>query len=102
MHAKCQLFSPEFLQVTPARITVIGIGSFLQFISSICQFRKKLDSSFHETTQNEKWADDSFYAYTRGDDGVVLVATTNQGSGSDQQRHIPNLPYKDGQGKMLL
>jgi len=67
------------------------------FIAAICNFRKTLDSSFHESKQNEKWADDSFYAYTRGTNQEVLVATTNQGSGSDQQRTIPSLPYSDGQ-----
>ncbi|XP_067949039.1 uncharacterized protein [Watersipora subatra] len=68
-----------------------------KFIASICKFRNKLSSGFHGSAQNEKWADDSFYAFTRGANQEVLVATTNQGSGSDQQRHIPNLSYRDGQ-----
>ena len=45
--------------------------------------------------------DDSFYAFTRGSNQEVLVATTNQGSGSDQQRSISHLPYSDGQGETI-
>ncbi|KAF6020343.1 hypothetical protein EB796_021315 [Bugula neritina] len=68
-----------------------------KFISSVAKFRNGLGSEFYESQQNEKWADDSFYAFTRGTNQEVLVATTNQGSGSTQQRTIPNLPYSDGQ-----
>lgn len=32
----------------------------------------------------------------------VLVALTNQGSGSTQQRTIPNLPFSDGTGIFIF
>ena len=41
----------------------------------------------------ERWCDDSFYAFTRGD---VLVAITNNDQGT-QRRDITYHPYKPGQ-----
>lgn len=64
-----------------------------KFISQVNHFRNGLGNDFFEAKQLEKWADDTFYAFTRGN---VLVALTNQGSGSTQQRTIPNLPFSDG------
>lgn len=47
-----------------------------------------------EHPQVQRYADDSFYAYTRGS---VFVATTNVGSGGGQvMRHITYHPYADG------
>lgn len=80
----------------------VTVACLFQFIATVCKFRNKLDSSFHESEQKEVWADDSFYAFTRGTKQEVLVATTNQGSGADEQRHIPNLPYSNGQGVCLF
>lgn len=42
----------------------------------------------------ERWCDDTFYAFTRGD---VLIALTNDDSGAQQHREITYHPYKAGQ-----
>ena len=41
----------------------------------------------------EKWADDQFYAFTRGQ---FFVALTNQQNG-DVQRTVPNTGFSNGQ-----
>lgn len=42
----------------------------------------------------ERWADDKFYAWTRGN---VLITVTNDDSGADQKRLITYHPFKSGQ-----
>ncbi|XP_013396432.1 acid alpha-amylase [Lingula anatina] len=67
-----------------------------QFIAQVNAFRNKLGSAFYDSAQNERWRDDSFYAFTRGNGESVLVCVSNQGSGSTEQRDIGDLPYHDG------
>jgi alpha-amylase len=63
-----------------------------KFIKVILEFRKKMGIATEK--QIQRYADDTFYAFTRGD---VFVATTNVGSnGSAQRRTITYHPYKEG------
>ncbi|CAH1781915.1 unnamed protein product [Owenia fusiformis] len=68
-----------------------------KFISIVTYMRNTLGDDFISSNQNERWADDQFYAFTRCSGEKVLIALTNQGSGASLQRTIPNLPYKNGQ-----
>jgi len=51
------------------------------------------DWALHSQDFIERWADDSFYAFTRGQ---VLVALTNDDSGATQYREITYHPYSIG------
>ncbi|EGG15229.1 putative alpha-amylase [Cavenderia fasciculata] len=62
-----------------------------QFIKTVNQFTKQV--SISQYPQIQRYADDTFYAYTRGD---VFVALTNGGSNQGQiSRNITYQPYPD-------
>jgi len=63
------------------------------FISTVVAYRKK--AQVWNYPQVQRYADDSFYAFTRGN---TFVATTNAGSNSGgTQRTITYHPYANGQ-----
>ena len=57
------------------------------------KFRKSVGSSLYESDQVQRYVDDQFFAFTRGN---VFVATTNLGSGQSFTRTITFHPYSDG------
>ena len=61
------------------------------FLSKIVETRQK--HSVWNDEAIERWADDTFYAWSKGD---VFVATTNQDNGT-QSRKVTYLPYQEGQ-----
>lgn len=63
-----------------------------QFLTTVVTFRKK--AQVWQYPQIQRYSDDSFYAFTRGD---TFVALTNVGNGgASQQRTITYHPYTDG------
>jgi len=60
-----------------------------QYIKTILTFRKK--TQFYNNTQIQRWSDDTFYAFTRGN---IFFAFTN--SKSQQVRLITYHPYSNG------
>lgn len=60
-----------------------------QYIKTIIAFRKQ--TQFYWETQVQRWADDNFYAFTRG---PYFFAFTN--SHNQQERNITYHPYSDG------
>ncbi len=60
-----------------------------KYIKTILAFRKQ--TQFYWETQVQRWADDTFYAFTRG---PYLFAFTN--SHNTQQRNVTYHPYSDG------
>ncbi len=63
-----------------------------KFLTQVVTFRKSQQVWKYE--QIQRYADDSFYAFTRG---TVFVAMTNVGTGGDTQtRTITYHPYDDG------
>jgi alpha-amylase len=68
-----------------------GLGSF---ITTLTGFRKQVQL-WDAGAQVQRYADDTFYAFTRGD---TFVALTNAGQGGQtQSRTITYHPYPDGQ-----
>jgi alpha-amylase len=63
------------------------------FISTIAKFRVKLGAAVYDAPQVERYVDDEFFAFSRGN---VFVATTNTGSGGTLSRTITYHPYADG------
>ena len=61
------------------------------FLGKIVDTRKKHQVWKEEAV--ERWVDDTFYAWSKGD---VFVATTNQDNGT-QSRKVTFLPYQEGQ-----
>lgn len=61
------------------------------WMQQVVTFRKK--AQLWQFPQVQRYADDQFYAFTRG---ATFVALTNQGSGSRIQRTITYHPYSDG------
>lgn len=57
------------------------------------KFRSQVGSGIYEAKQVERYVDDQFFAFTRGD---VFVATTNVGNGQSLTRTITYHPYSDG------
>ncbi|XP_019851448.1 PREDICTED: alpha-amylase-like [Amphimedon queenslandica] len=62
-------------------------------ISIMAKFRNSLGSQLYNAQQIERYVDDQFFAFSRGN---VLVATTNLGSGQSFTRTITYHPYSDG------
>lgn len=60
------------------------------------KFRKSVGSSLYESDQVQRYVDDQFFAFTRGN---VFVANTNLGSGQSFTRTITYHPYSDGTSK---
>lgn len=65
-------------------------GDMYHFVSTLNNARA--EQKWWNEEQVERWADDSFYAFTRG---TTLVAMANSDSG-DQTRTITYSPYKAG------
>lgn len=65
-------------------------SDFYKIIATINAQRKASEIWNHE--QVERYVDDSFYAYSRGE---FLVALTN--SGSTQQRQVTYSPFSEGE-----
>ncbi|EFA77339.1 putative alpha-amylase [Heterostelium album PN500] len=67
-------------------------STLYQFIRTVVLFVKQ--QSLYQYPQIQRYADDSFYAFTRGD---TFVALTNGGSNQGQiSRTITYQPYQDG------
>lgn len=67
-------------------------GDLYGFIATLGKVRRQ--QAVWQQGQTQRYADDNFYAFTRGD---TFVALTNVGSGgSDVTRTITYHPYKDG------
>eukprot|EP01130_Rhizamoeba_saxonica_P017675 TRINITY_DN8618_c0_g1_i1.p1 TRINITY_DN8618_c0_g1~~TRINITY_DN8618_c0_g1_i1.p1 ORF type:complete len:472 (-),score=78.46 TRINITY_DN8618_c0_g1_i1:16-1431(-) len=65
-----------------------------QFIQKVLSFRKSKISTFSSAKQIQRYADDNFYAFSRGD---IFVAVTNSGSNSGGvSRTITYNPYENG------
>ena len=65
-------------------------------ISNMTRFRSRIGSSLYSAAQVERYSDDEFFAFTRGD---VFVAVTNIGSGGSLTRTITYHPYSEGTSK---
>ena len=86
-----------------------------RFISTLSKFRTKMGPRLYESKQVERYVDDNFFAFTRGDKGEVkyncvcicytsvpffsyvqvFVATSNIGEGQSLTRTIMYHPYPD-------
>ena len=67
-------------------------------ISIMAKFRNSLGSELYNAQQIERYVDDQFFAFSRGN---VLVATTNIGSGQSFTRTITYHPYSDGTSEFI-
>ena len=65
-------------------------------ISKMAKFRNSVGTSLYTAEQVERYVDDQFFAFTRGN---VLIATSNVGSGQSFSRTITFHPYSDGTSK---
>ena len=98
-----------------------------KFVSTLAKFRTKMGSSLYESKQIERYVDDQFFAFTRGNVSTsctlrnsynacecktawgsntylilqVFVATTNIGGGQSLSRTITYHPYHDGTSEWL-
>ena len=63
----------------------------------MAKFRNSVGASLYEAPHIQRYVDDQFYAFSRGN---VFVATSNVGSGQSLTRTITYHPYSDGTGKM--
>jgi len=63
-----------------------------QFLKTVINFRKKFQIAALE--QQQRYIDDQFYAYSRGNSSLILV--TNIGGGQDLTRLITSHPFKTG------
>ena len=63
----------------------------------MAKFRNSLGSQLYNAQQIERYVDDQFFAFSRGN---VLVATTNIGSGQSFTRTITYHPYSDGTSEL--
>ena len=66
-------------------------GDLFNYVKTITNFRKS-SQDFQSGAQTQRYADDQFYAFTRG---LVFVASTNQKSTINKL--ITFHPYKEGQ-----
>ena len=65
----------------------------------MAKFRNSLGSQLYNAQQIERYVDDQFFAFSRGN---VLVATTNIGSGQSFTRTITYHPYSDGTSELNI
>lgn len=63
------------------------------FIKTLATFRTEQGSSLYEAAQVERYVDNEFFAFTRGN---VFVATSNIGTGQSLSRSITDHPYSSG------
>ena len=68
-----------------------------QYIANMTKFRN--NQSLSKSPQVERYVDDQFFAFTRGN---VFVATSNLGTGRTLSRTITYHPYSDGTGEEVL
>mmetsp|Transcript_35123 Transcript_35123/g.91150 ORF Transcript_35123/g.91150 Transcript_35123/m.91150 type:complete len:175 (+) Transcript_35123:342-866(+) len=62
-----------------------------QLVQTVNKMRK--DQTLSTLNQTQRYADDQFYAFTRGN---VFIALTNTGTGGNVQRSITYHPYSEG------
>lgn len=62
----------------------------------MANFGNSLGGAFYNSPQIERYVDDQFFAFSRGN---VFVATTNVGGGQSFTRTITYHPYSDGTSK---
>ena len=69
-------------------------STLFTYIANMTKFRNKADLA--DSPQVERYVDDQFFAFTRGN---VFVATSNVGTGGSLSRTITYHPYSDGTGR---
>ena len=62
----------------------------------MAKFRNSVGSSLYTAPQIERYVDDQFFAFSRGN---VFIATSNIGGGQSLTRTITYHPFSDGTSK---